>query len=142
MDVSRVGAYIPVYSDSDIVEPSKIERQMSVYMYIDEQDREDMRSVEDEEVNEVLQEALEHDPTIMVSQSERTLYKESWIFGRTKEVVTFSVWHESTGTDGKAYQARLQMSGTGTKEVAIAYLHGIINGAMTAKRGLKNEEGN
>lgn len=42
----------------------------------------------------------------------------------------YTIYHESPAFDGSVYQARCQISATGEKNVVVAYLHGIINGAV------------
>lgn len=92
-------------------------------MYVSEQDRTIMRKVEDMEVNDELQEALKYDPSLMIKQSCRVIKKG--IF-KKETVKFFEVFHEIPAR----YQIIYQLSGSGTKDIVIAYLHGIINGCV------------
>lgn len=109
---------------------------MGMYIYISEQDRATKRVVEDPEVNEALQEALLYSPSLMIEQSARVAKR--WGF-RPKTVQLFQVYHEAPAHDGTAYQARYQMSGSGGKEIVIAYLHGVINTGMEISRSLEEK---
>lgn len=100
-----------------------------MYMYVSEQDRTTKRKVEDKEVNEEFQEALKYDPSLMIEQSNRVL-KKGWF--KKESVSFFQIYHEAPATDGTAYQARYQLSGSGEKRIVVAYLHGIINGCIHA----------
>lgn len=100
---------------------------MGMYMYVSEQDRITKRKVDDKDVNEEFQEALKHDPSLMIEQNNRVV-KKGWF---KKEVVPFfQIYHETPAHDGTAYQARYQFSGSGDKRIVTAYLHGIINGCV------------
>jgi hypothetical protein len=97
---------------------------MGMYIFVSEQDRIAKRKVTDSEVNESFQEALKCDPSLIIE--ERTAVIKKWF--KTTEKIIYSLYHETPALDGSAYQARWQHSGSGSKEIAIAYLHGIING--------------
>lgn len=100
---------------------------MGMYMYVSEEDRILKRKVDNKEVNESFQAALLCDPSLMIEEHKK--YKKKWF---KKEYVQVDIWwdiyHEAAAYDGSAYQARWQISGSGKKEVVLAYLHGIING--------------
>ena len=100
---------------------------MGLYMYISEQDRITKRKVSDEYVNEEFQEALKYDPSLMIEEYHNKVRKG--LFKKVDEV-RYSVYHETPAFDGSAYQARLQSSGSGDKKIVVAYLHGIVNGAV------------
>ena len=103
---------------------------MSAYIYITEQDRANMRKVNDLEVQELFTEALKHDPTLMILESKFRVKKG--MFSKAKEITTFCIYHEVYSTNGKAaFQAKYQESASGLKDVAIAYLYGIINGSIS-----------
>lgn len=106
---------------------------MGLYTYITETDRINMRKVKDINVNELFQEALEHDKSLMITERVETI-KEG-LFKKSKEVSFFTVYHETPAFDGSAYQARVQSSASGSKSIVIAYLYGIINGALSVKNG-------
>lgn len=97
---------------------------MGLYIYISEQDRVTKRKVEDEYVNQEFQEALKYDPSLMIEQK-TIVVKSGWL--KTKTATIFDIYHETPAHDGSAYQARCQFSGSGEKNIVIAYLHGIIN---------------
>lgn len=100
-------------------------------MYISNEDRVIMRKVEDSEVNEVFQEALKSDPSLMIIQKKVFLGKPFYKRGIS---TLFEIYHETPALGGAAYQARHQASGSGKKEVVMAYLYGIINGANCIKQ--------
>ena len=96
-------------------------------MYVTNEDRVNKRKVSDAFVNEEFQEALKCDHSLMIE--EYIPKPKSGFFSWKDDEPTYSVYHEEPTHDGSPYQARLQASGSGTKAVVIAYLHGIINGA-------------
>lgn len=106
---------------------------MGLYIYITETDRINMRKVKDINVNELFQEALEHDKSLMITERVETI--NEGLFKKPKEVSYFTVYHETPAFDGSAYQARVQSSASGSKSIAVAYLYGIINGALSVKNG-------
>ena len=106
---------------------------MGLYTYITEADRINMRKVKDINVNELLQEALKHDKSLMITERIETI-KEG-LFKKLKNVIYFTVYHETPAFDGSAYQARVQLSASGSKSIVVAYLYGIINGALSVKNG-------
>jgi len=100
---------------------------MGIYMYVSSEDRITKRKVTDSVVNEEFQEALKCDPSLMIEEHPRKVVKG--VFKKRVEDKTYySLYHETPAHDGTAYQARLQSSGSGEKNIVIAYLHGIING--------------
>jgi len=104
---------------------------MGLYMYISDADRVNMRKTQDPEVCQLLAHALRHDPSLMVSESSRTV--KNW-FGKTHKFSRFAVYHECFQPDGSpAYEARQQYTASGEKQVVIAYLYGIINGSNAVK---------
>lgn len=105
---------------------------MGLYIFISEQDRVSKRTVADLDVNEAFQLALQYDPSLMIEQYE---YTERSFF-KTKTKNLFNVYHETPAHDGTAYQAITQMSASGERAGVIAYLHGIINGALAKERNL------
>jgi hypothetical protein len=103
---------------------------MGLYIYILENDREEMRKVKDNDVNRIFQEALEHDKSLLIRQSTWVEKTSFWGKKTTKEV--FSIFHDCNPNQ-PPYQARQQLSGSGSKAVALAYLYGIINGFEKAR---------
>lgn len=106
---------------------------MGLYMYINENDRTSMRKVTNSGLNELFQEALQHDSSLMISGITHEV-KQGW-FKKPKEITTFNVYHECLFSSGvPLYEARLQMSASGELPTVTAYLYGIINGSGLIKR--------
>lgn len=108
---------------------------MGIYTFITEQDRIEKRKVDDPEVNDLLQEALRCCPSLMIEQRERA---NRCFFKRGKSV-SFAVLHEVPAHNGSAYQARYHIIGSGSKEVTMAYLCGIINGYFNPPVGERRD---
>lgn len=105
---------------------------MGLYMYTSDEDRIEKRKVTDPVLNYEFQEALKYDSSLMIE--EHTIKVTKGIFKRTIQYETlYSVYHETPAHDGSSYQARLQFSGSGNKQIVVAYLHGIINGSRSYK---------
>jgi hypothetical protein len=105
---------------------------MGIYMYVSNEDRITKRKVTDAVVNEEFQEALKYDPSLMIEEytfTKKRKFFSSW-FSENVPQTRYSVYHETPAHDGSAYQARLQGSASGDKNIVIAYLHGIINGCV------------
>ena len=102
---------------------------MGMYMYVSEQDRVTKRKVSDEELNEIFQEALKYDPSLMIEEVLRRI-KKGWFKSTPTVEYVYNIYHETPAHDGSAYQARYQFSGSGDKRTVTAYLHGIINGCV------------
>lgn len=105
---------------------------MGLYIYITEQDRINMRKVADIELKELFDEALEHDKTLMISAVNYT--EKQGLFKRPKTLIRYTIYHESLINDKRAYQAREQVSASGSKQLVMAYLYGIINGSYANQR--------
>lgn len=106
---------------------------MGFYIYLDKSDLIRMRRVYDTDVMELLDEALKHDKSLLISEHEH-YFKKHW-FGKVYKETIYSVYHETFFSDGKsALEARHQHSASGKKEVVIAYLYGIINGALKSQQ--------
>ena len=105
---------------------------MGCYIYINENEQKSKRNVEDKELNELLQEALKYDKTIMLSSY--SVYEKKSLFDKKKAIVHYSLYHEIFNDKGESMmEARQQISGSGKKEIVSAYLYGIINGANADK---------
>ena len=105
---------------------------MGMYMYITQWERERMKSVYlDEELNNEFQEALKYDDSLLIGSRE-VLTKR--FLRPTKVETRYQIYHDCD-PKGSPYQARYQISGSGSKEIVIAYLHGIINGALAIQKG-------
>ena len=106
---------------------------MGCYMYINEYDQKSKRVVDDKEINNLLQEAFKYDKSLMISS--HSYFERKSIFHKKKEVRFYTVFHEVFDKNGNShFQAREQSSGSGRKEVVLAYLYGIIIGNL-----IKNE---
>lgn len=106
-------------------------------MYINENDQKSKRVVEDKEINDLLQEALQYDKSLMISS--HCYFERKSIFHKWKKVTTYSLYHEVFDKNGNShFQARQQFSGSGKKEVVLAYLYGIINGFHTGRELSEN----
>jgi len=111
---------------------------MGCYIYINENEQKSKRTVEDKELNELLQEALKYDKTIMLSSY--SIYEKKSLFDKKKAIVHYSLYHEIFNNKGESMmEARQQISGSGKKEIVSAYLYGIINGANVDKLSYENE---
>jgi len=105
---------------------------MGIYAYLTEQDLIEMRKVKDEQLQELFNEALSHDKSLMISEQLHWV-KKGW-FKKHELVARYSIYHECFLKDGtRLHQARQQLSATGSKELIITYLFGIINGALAVK---------
>ena len=104
---------------------------MGIYMYITENDRVAMREVKDQLLNKVFKEALEHDKSLMIS--EQFHLKKRGFFSRSKQVVTYSVYHDCE-PEKNPYQARQHLIASGEEDIIYAYLFGIINGSLAQSR--------
>lgn len=105
---------------------------MGCYIYINENEQKSKRNVEDKELNELLQEALKYDKTIMLSSY--SVYEKKSLFDKKKAIMHYSLYHEIFNNKGESMmEARQQVSGSGKKEIVSAYLYGIINGANADK---------
>jgi len=109
---------------------------MGCYIYINENEQKSKRNVEDKELNELLQEALKYDKTIMLSSY--SVYEKKSLFDKKKAIMHYSLYHEIFNNKGESMmEARQQISGSGKKEIVSAYLYGIINGANADKCSYK-----
>lgn len=100
---------------------------MGIYTYISEQDRINWRKVDDVELKELFDEALQCDNTLMIT--ENRILKKIGLFG-TKIVITYSIYHECFMNGNPTFEARQQISASGSKQIVSAYLYGIINGCV------------
>lgn len=106
---------------------------MGLFMYVTEQDRVLKRKVSDKIINEVFQEAVKFCPSLMIEEHKR--FKKKFWKNEFKETkIWWNVYHEAPAFDGSAYQAEFQFSGSGSREIVVAYLHGIINGVINQKK--------
>lgn len=102
-----------------------------MYMFVTEWERERYSKVHNnEELDEEFQEARKYDNSLLIQ--EHTIFHKNFWKPMSCEI-TYQIYHE-THPDESPYQARYQMTGSGKKEIVIAYLHGIINGALAGRR--------
>jgi hypothetical protein len=95
-----------------------------------------MRKVEDREIQELFNEALQHDKSLLIS--ERCVIKKTGLFFKSKEETEYSIYHQTFLDSGiSAHEARAQISASGSKAIAMAYLFGIINGSLARQRKQK-----
>lgn len=108
-----------------------------MYRFITEAETRRLKSVSDKELNEVFQDALEIDDTILIE--ENTILVHHGLFSRKRiSKTTYTVYHESRAYDGSAYQARYQTCASGDASIVFAYLFGIINGGLAVRKEATN----
>ena len=73
---------------------------MGCYIYINENEQKIKRTVEDKELNELLQEALKYDKTIMLSSY--SVYEKKSLFDKKKAIVHYSLYHEIFNSKGES----------------------------------------
>lgn len=100
---------------------------MGFYAYITEYERVNWRKVVDVELKEVFESALKHDETLMIEAFNFT--EKQGLFKKPKQTIRYNIYHECFMFGHPTYQARKQISATGSKQLVIAYLYGIINGS-------------
>lgn len=105
-------------------------------MYLTDNDRKSMKSVEDQELNEVFQEALEYDPSLLINSWNNTI-KRFW--RKNKLETVYQIYHDDDYTK-PPYQARYQLSACGNSNVIKTYLYGIMNGSIARDEKLKTEK--
>lgn len=104
---------------------------MGMYIFISQWEREKYSKIHnDEQLDKEFQEARKYDNSILITEN-TTFQKHFW--KPTTYETTYQVYHE-THPNEAPYQAQYQMSGSGSKAIVTAYLHGIINGANSAER--------
>lgn len=100
---------------------------MGLYQYITHQDRISMKIVKDKYLQEAFDEALKYDNSLLISS--HIHYEKKCFFSKWKEVIHYTIMHETHPKSETPYQARVQSSAMGDKSIIFAYLYGIINGA-------------
>lgn len=110
---------------------------MGIYIFITEEETRRLKSVSDKELNDVFQEALAFNDTILIEENTRLVH-EGWISRKRVTKTTYTVYHESRSHDGSAYQARYQTCGSGDASIVFAYLFGIINGGLAVRKEATN----
>lgn len=104
---------------------------MGMYIYVTEEQTQEMKKVNDSYLNELLQEALLHDNTILLEENYYYVKSKWWLFNRKrKKKFRYTIYHESRASDGSAYQAQYMLCAGNEKRMVFAYLFGIINGAI------------
>lgn len=104
---------------------------MGLFIYISEEETKRLKTVSDPELNELFQEALSVDSSLLIDEKE--FMKTGW-FGRHKYDKRYTLYHESRAHDGSAYQAQQVFGISSTKLSAMTYLFGIINGAFANEK--------
>ena len=107
---------------------------MGLYAYISEHDRDNWRKVADVELKEIFDEALTHDETLMIDSINHT--EKQGFFKKPKQTIRYSIYHECFMNGHPTYQARQQISASGSKQLVVAYLYGIINGSLARTKKL------
>lgn len=98
-------------------------------MYITDLDLKTMRSVKDEKLDELFQEARLYDKTLLISEISWKYRK--WFWGKEYIQTEYFTYHEVLDSNGKSmYQARQMFCASGDKKIVMAYLYGIINGHL------------
>lgn len=109
---------------------------MGMYMFVTKWDRERFSKVDNNpELDEIFQEARQYDNSLLISTYdifERHFWKRNTV--RT----AYQIYHE-THPNEEPYQAQYQLSASGEERAIVAYLYGIINGALAAERKLKKQ---
>lgn len=99
---------------------------MEMYMFITELDRERYSKVHNNYLlDKEFQEARKYDKSLLI-QENVIFHKHFWKPDTIE--IRYQIYHE-THPNEKPYQARYQISGSGSVNIVLAYLHGIINGA-------------
>lgn len=109
-----------------------------MYRFITEEETRRLKSVSDKELNDVLQDALGFDDTILIEEN-TWLVQRGWFSRKRVAKTTYTVYHESRAHDGSAYQARYQTCASGDASIVFAYLFGIINGGLSVRKGATHE---
>ena len=102
---------------------------MGLYIYLTDQDRINMRKVADVELKEIFDEALQHDKSLMISEFNHI--ERQGLFRKKKQIIRYSIYHECFSNGNPTFQARQQISASGSKQIVVAYLYGIINGSLS-----------
>lgn len=104
-------------------------------MYINETDINRFRftlwKVEDD-VKEIFKEALKYDKTLLIHAKTQDVYKKCFFKKyKTNQIKTsYTIYHENIGK----HEARQMICASGSKEIVLAYLYGIINGNLHQKK--------
>lgn len=102
-----------------------------MYMFITKWDRERYSKVDDNpELDELFQEARKYDNSLLITRND-IFEKHFWKRNTVRR--GYQIYHE-THPNEEPYQAQYQFSGSGEERVVVAYLYGVINGAMAAER--------
>lgn len=108
---------------------------MGLYIYLNSTDYKTMRTINDKDIQELFDEALEIDRSLMIW--EHIYYDRPKWYKKKNIVYSYRVYHEQYDFNGNTiYQAREQSSACGDKKVVMAYLYGIINGSFINKNNI------
>jgi hypothetical protein len=116
---------------------------MGIHMYINDQDIERWSSVEDSEVNELLQDARKVDPAILIHTWHTPGIKR--IFKNVKPLTLYSIRINDGKCQAKIMNFPSDLSGSSintylTKAQTMIYLYGFLNGSYLANKPTTNEQ--
>lgn len=115
-----------------------------MYTYVTEDDIKRMKQINsNKELNELFQEALEIHSQLLIE--EHYYYKKvkgykGWLLGKKEKDFSYTLFFESPGYDGSAYQARYIMAAGNNPSSISTYLYGIINGGNAVKERLQKSQ--
>lgn len=98
---------------------------MGLYTYITEEERDSMKKVTDPEMQSLFNEALTFDNSLLITEHKHRV--KNGLFKKDTFVTCYSIFHDEH-VNKPSYQARFISAGSGSKEMAMAYLYGIMNG--------------
>ncbi|MCT3788461.1 hypothetical protein HZQ67_13890 [Elizabethkingia anophelis] len=104
---------------------------MGVFTYVPDYQEENYLWVLDHDVNGIFQEAKNLDDTLLIH--EVIILRNRFL---RKPIIekTYSIYHKCKDKEGKYYgEVQQMLCATGSREVVITYLYGIINGCLHSK---------
>lgn len=102
-----------------------------MYTYFPDWSRPNNLKVEDPGLNELFQEALGHDKSLLISEHMRSERKS--IFHKRKYIPEYQIYHRCRDLNGN-FTIEGQYSVGGDKRIIVTYLLGIINGVLSTKK--------
>lgn len=101
-------------------------------MYLTDRDIVKYTTVDDKELQDVFDEALKYDESLLISMFD-VHYRGKW-WQRKTFTVHYQIYHQQYLPNGQfAMEARQMQCASGDKKLAMAYLYGIINGVNKDK---------
>lgn len=114
-----------------------------MYIYVTKEDVKRMKTINsNENLNELLQEALQVDKTILIEEQYYYTIKKGYkgfLFGKKEKNFRYTLYHESPAHDGSAYQALHMFCANKDLSTIFAYLYGIINGGSAISNQRQEE---